>query len=449
MSAEQRPKNGISLRAINGCLIVGAVVLSGLIFFSTYRLFASFHRLTEVSEQQIELREAAFELMDASDYLTENVQRFAISGEMHFLDAYFNEALESQRRENAILKMSDENGSTAALKKLQDAMNISVKLMQREYYAMRLVLDAKGEMQYPQILQDVTLSAEDQALSAEEKLLLAQEMVFDDAYYKQKDQIRSSMRASVNNLEKMSNDKDVSALQKLQKEVTLVRIIIAVQTLGAVAGVLLTARLSIHPILKAVDRIKEDSLIPEVGANEFRYLARTYNKMYEIYKKSLEHLSFKASHDELTGVYNRAGYDLLVSSLDMGSTYMILFDIDNFKTVNDTYGHEVGDQILQKTVRILKNNFRSDDYICRIGGDEFVVFLVHASDVQRKLIASKIDKINMELSETNDGLPAVSISVGIAHGADAAEPDNLFRAADKAMYRSKRKGKRTYAFYGK
>ena len=61
-----------------------------------------------------------------------------------------------------------------------------------------------------------------------------------------------------------------------------------------------------------IERIfrKEDSPIPEGGAVEFRYLAKAYNKMYEVYRRSLESLSFKASHDELSGLYNRAGYDL-------------------------------------------------------------------------------------------------------------------------------------------
>ena len=168
--------------------------------------------------------------------------------------------------------------------------------------------------------------------------------------------------------------------------------------------------------------------------------------MYEVYKRSLEHLNFKASHDELTGVYNRAGYDLLLESIDLKSTYMILFDVDNFKSINDTYGHETGDKVLIKLVQVLKNNFRDDDYICRIGGDEFVVFMVHASEKQNHLIAQKLDSINRELGTPGDGLPPTSISVGITHGSEADGTDNLFEKADAAMYDSKRKGKRSYTF---
>ncbi|MBQ1568152.1 MAG: GGDEF domain-containing protein, partial [Erysipelotrichaceae bacterium] len=186
---------------------------------------------------------------------------------------------------------------------------------------------------------------------------------------------------------------------------------------------------------------------PETGANEFRYLARAYNKMYDAYKKSLERLNFKASHDELTGAYNRAGYDLLISGIDLNNTYMMLFDVDNFKSINDTYGHETGDKVLVKLVKVMKKNFRNDDCICRIGGDEFVVLMLHSSDIDRNLIAQKIEEINRELSEIDDGLPAASISVGIVHGTDAKDAESLFEKSDAAMYRSKQNGKNTYTFY--
>lgn len=449
MLLKQKPKDGISLRTVHLCLIIGAVIISGLMLFSTYHLFSSFRHLTETSEQQIELRKAARELMDASDYLTEKVQRFSVLGDRHFLEEYFEEAFVANHREEAIATMAEGTGTQAALEKLQTAMASSVELMDREYYAMQLVIEAQGYTEYPEVLQSVTLSDEDMALSPSEKMLRAAQMVHDDEYYEQKDRIRENMRASLDELEQMAYDTDASALESLRDELLLVRVIIILQTIGILVMVWLTARLGIHPVLNAVERIKEDSPIPEVGANEFRYLARTYNKMYEVYKKSLASLNFKASHDELTGAYNRAGYDLLLSSIDLGSTYMMLVDVDNFKTINDTYGHEVGDKVLTKLVQVLKKNFRSDDYICRIGGDEFVVFMVHSSEMQHNQVASKIKAINKELNEPEDGLPPVTISVGITHGTEATDAVDLFEKTDAAMYQAKKNGKRTYRFHKK
>ena len=95
----------------------------------------------------------------------------------------------------------------------------------------------------------------------------------------------------------------------------------------------------------------------------------------------------------------------------------------------------------------MKKNFRNDDCICRIGGDEFMVLMLHSSDIDRNLIAQKIEEINRELSEIDDGLPAASISVGIVHGTDAKDAESLFEKSDAAMYRSKQNGKNTYTFY--
>lgn len=180
MLLKHKEKDGISLRTVHLCLIIGAVIISGLMLFSTFHLSASFRHLTETSEQQIELRKAARELMDASDYLTEKVQRFSVQGDVRFLEAYFEEAFQANHREEALATMSSGSGTQAALEKLQAAMDGSVELMNREYYAMRLVIEAQGYAEYPEVLQSVTLSDEDRALSADEQMRRAAEMVHDD-----------------------------------------------------------------------------------------------------------------------------------------------------------------------------------------------------------------------------------------------------------------------------
>ena len=421
--------------------------MAAVMLFFTFQLTRGSLHLAETSEQQIELRKAARELMDASDYLSEKVQRFSIYGSRRFLDEYFTEAIKNNRREEAIKTMSKNEKAGEALNKLQKSMDASVKLMDREYYAMRLVVEAKGYTDYPEQIQAVELTAADKALSPEQKMDRAVDMVHDNEYYGQKEVIRTNMRASLDELEKMNYQEDQKALTDLQTEMNIVRIFILIETLVIFFMVWLTSRLGIHPVLNAVEEIKEDKPIPEIGANEFRYLARTYNRMYEVYKKSLERLNFKASHDDLTGAYNRAGYDLLISSMDLNSSYLILIDVDNFKAINDTYGHETGDKVLIKVVEVLKGNFRSDDYVCRMGGDEFVVLVVHATSMQHHLLETKIDQINNELEDTSDGLPSTSISAGIVHGDSESSIETIMKQADEALYETKRKGRRGYTFY--
>lgn len=175
-------------------------------------------------------------------------------------------------------------------------------------------------------------------------------------------------------------------------------------------------------------------------------LKAEYGKKDEIgiLKSSLEHLDYKASHDELTGVLNRTGYELLLSGIDSESTYMIMIDVNNFKSINDTCGHEAGDRVLVRLARVLKKHFRAEDYICRIGGDEFVVFMVNATEAQRDQIAEKMKEISRELFESDDGLPSVSISVGIAHGSEFPDAAAWFDEADEAMYREKQRGKQSF-----
>ena len=164
-------------------------------------------------------------------------------------------------------------------------------------------------------------------------------------------------------------------------------------------------------------------------------------------QKTLRREIHKAMHDSLTGLYNRAGYDLLINSLDLKTTYLLLIDLDCFKAVNDTYGHETGDKVLKKTAEIITSSFRADDCACRIGGDEFVVFMVRTGEQQKQQIINRVNQMNDILGKAEDGLPAVSISVGVAHGRNAASADELFEHADQALYQTKHRGKKGYTFY--
>ena len=162
-------------------------------------------------------------------------------------------------------------------------------------------------------------------------------------------------------------------------------------------------------------------------------------------QKVLQREIYNATHDPLTQVYNRAGYDLLMSNLEIESTLMLLVDIDRFKQVNDHYGHEVGDKVLKKTVLTMKQFFRSEDCICRIGGDEFVVLMKYMYEHLLENVRKRLVEINHRLLETADGLPAVSVSAGIACGGKDVD---LFNRADRALYDSKNNGRCCMTIYG-
>lgn len=443
----KKREEGISHRKVHIWLVIIIIIFSGTVVYSTAKMTRTFIRISAAYKQNSELQNAANELMSASDYLTEQVQRFTATGEKAFMEQYFTEAFESKRREEAIAKMDADDKTDAALSHLEEAMSNSVSLMNLEYYAMRLVIDANGYTDYPEVLRDITISTEDAALSQYDKMHLATELVLSDEYYAQKDEIRREVQESLAEVDKLAKNIEEIELESLRSQMRIVRAAIVIQAAFIFFTMWLTSRLAINPLFDAVDRIKEDSPISENGSNEFNYLARAYNKMYEKNKSSFERLNYKASHDELTGAYNRAGYDYLLANIDLSSTYMMLVDVDNFKSINDTYGHETGDKVLIKIVNILKSIFRDDDCICRVGGDEFVIFIIHSSSMQRRLIESKISQINTELENTDDGLPPVTISIGIVNGKDVKDTEHIFEKTDAAMYESKKSGKNTYTFY--
>ena len=178
---------GISLRVLHVAMVICAVVISVLLIFSTYQSAGVFSKLNKATGNYIVRQKAAHDLMEASDYLTEMAQRFTLEGETQYMDNYFEEAFTSKRREASITSMSESDAESVLVEQLQAAMNESMSLMYREYYAMKLVIEAKEIREYPETLRAIELKDEDSFLPAEEKMELAQEMVLGSEYYQKKE----------------------------------------------------------------------------------------------------------------------------------------------------------------------------------------------------------------------------------------------------------------------
>lgn len=140
---------------------------------------------------------------------------------------------------------------------------------------------------------------------------------------------------------------------------------------------------------------------------------------------------------------NRRSFDQILSlcEKDRSSFALILADVDVFKQINDTCGHDTGDRILKRVAALLHTTFRSTDYVCRIGGDEFAVIMVDMSRELYYTITNKIAEINGLLAVPEDGLPAVSLSAGVAFSDENGFCGSLFRAADSALYTAKAHGR--------
>ena len=140
--------------------------------------------------------------------------------------------------------------------------------------------------------------------------------------------------------------------------------------------------------------------------------------------------------DPLTGLYNRR----ILEKLNKLPTIAIMCDIDNFKRINDTFGHDSGDYVISSVGTILKENFRKSDYVCRLGGDEFLVLITDYNNTD--FVLERCDKIKREISDKIT-LPnhKVTISIGIAVGNNYNQLDEIIKKADESLYLSKNSGK--------
>ena len=163
----------------------------------------------------------------------------------------------------------------------------------------------------------------------------------------------------------------------------------------------------------------------------------------------LRELERRAHHDPLTGLYNRGHIEeKLKAEVERSLRYrnalsVILFDIDHFKQINDTYGHDVGDEVLQAVARRVERSLRSVDRVGRWGGEEFLVILAETGKDSALLVA---ENLRRTVAEGEYGLPSpVTVSVGVAQFRSSDGTGSLVKRADQALYRAKQNGRNQVA----
>ena len=172
------------------------------------------------------------------------------------------------------------------------------------------------------------------------------------------------------------------------------------------------------------------------------YTSRFSEEFYEV--------SDKSKRDLLTGLYNKGSFEAetknaIATRKPDNFSVLMIFDFDNFKYVNDTFGHQVGDEVLKAFASILRRAFRTQDLIGRVGGDEFMVYM---PDLTEEFL-SRSDRISQEILDELKALevgPAAHFSCSIGIGTDNTDYDfqRLYNLADGALYESKEKGKACY-----
>lgn len=162
----------------------------------------------------------------------------------------------------------------------------------------------------------------------------------------------------------------------------------------------------------------------------------------------LDRLRAQATIDPLTGCHNRRGFDeMLAREVSRAQRHerplsLVVLDIDHFKHINDALGHAAGDHALRRLGRTLRHAFRVSDGACRYGGEEFALILPETAKDEGLRLAERLRRVVEELGPDEEIARGFTISLGVAaFPDDAYDPADLFRAADRALYRAKAQGR--------
>ncbi len=441
-NGEMKKSNGVSIKIFSIWVLALLVVISALSVVSATLSITNYKVLTHISSDYSNWRTNAEDMMKSSDYLTEQVRAFVAEGDHRFMNNYFHEAYNVKRRDDAVAYMEKNFPGSDMYYALKKAMEKSVELMNTEYYAIRLKGESMGDdvSLYPQIIQDTILSEKDVALSSVDKEKKARGLLFDANYLDAKTQISDATSECLDELVIELEMQQGRAERSLRVALILELVLVIIFVVFSIFVIIVARHQIFKPLINAIPIMESDEPLPIQGAQELRHFEKTYNKLYELHQKNKSSLKFKANHDALTGILNRRAFDKLQSLNQDESLAFIMMDIDDFKNVNDQYGHIIGDKVLVRVVNLLNKHFRSIYKIYRIGGDEFAIVMYDMGPKDKKVIIEKIKSINKDLAiSIDENIPAVSVSAGVSFGLVIDEA--LMNKADEALYSIKKVGK--------
>ena len=445
MKGEQKGKaggghGGVRLSHLNVLLICVGVILAALMAVSMSRTTNSVRETVTFSDNYISNQQTGGMLRDFATRMGEQAMAFVQSGEPGPAQAYEGQmAVINAQLEQYSPETSNSDDAGAAF---LEAVGAFRERNATEKRAMRLAADTmpQGMMKaLPAFLRNAELSEDDRALSPEEKKALAVSLLTAEDYTAKEDVIRTSVdlghrRASEEG--KIQAENTFARVKRIVGNQTILMILVLVV---AVLALIANRVLVLSPMQNSVKNLNRREPIPEEGSYEMRRLARAYNDVLKENEEKTEELSYTASHDALTGVYNRDAFDKVYRKIEnQEHVGLIMIDVDHFKQYNDDYGHDIGDKVLCTAVEAIRRQFCGVDHISRIGGDEFCIIMPGEDHDQAERIREKIIRINEDLAESSKKLPPITISAGIAFWDRPNPKGSLLKDADSALLELKK-----------
>ncbi len=212
-------------------------------------------------------------------------------------------------------------------------------------------------------------------------------------------------------------------------------------------------------VYKAPFYDKDGNIVGTVGAGrditEMKKVQTDLEESLKILSNQKIQLAYQENHDSLTNLPNRILFlDRLKQAIQIGKRYnnylaVLFIDLDHFKEINDSLGHDIGDKLLVEVAKRMKSVLRASDTLSRFGGDEFTVIVNDINKVEdlSRIIQTIMDLFKKPIKIKNNTL-YVNMSIGISiYPNDAKEVNDLLKHADAAMYKAKESGRNTYCFY--
>lgn len=224
--------------------------------------------------------------------------------------------------------------------------------------------------------------------------------------------------------------------------------VVLIATLIGTAATFLALRALLSPLYMVADHLTDWSKGRKIGRlpdhfdDQLGKLMRVNNRVIAQAQTDLDRSRREAETDPLTGLWNRRGAERQMAQAKAG--HLLLLDIDLFKAVNDTYGHDVGDEVLVEIARKLEALLRPDDMIARFGGEEFVIFI----STPDRLADEVAERLRKGIAEReNPGGGGQTVSIGIAEHTGGPDFSNALTQADHALYRAKQQGRNQVIFW--